>query len=140
MVINVVNIQCFRPLIKALLSHFLSLPTLPLRPGLLQIRLLTVLQLIIELEWVPFDLFPIFAHRVLEFPWTVPVLHREIFTEKRETLKSLFQDLHSRDPICIIFKLTLDLFPEGETFHAIGCYWTGYLHVVEDSIIFSLPI
>jgi hypothetical protein len=103
MVINVVNIQCFRPLIKALLSHFLSLPTLPLRPGLLQIRLLTVLQLIIERERVPLDLVPILAHRVLEFPWTVPVLNREIFTEKRETLKSLFQDLHSRNPIGIIF-------------------------------------
>ena len=103
MVIYVVNIQSFRPLIKPLFCHFLSLPSLPLLLRLLQIRLLAVLQLIIELEWVPFDLFPIFAHRVLEFPWTVPVLNREIFTEKGETLKSLFQDLHSRNTIGIIF-------------------------------------
>jgi hypothetical protein len=103
MVINVVNIHSFRPLIKALLSNLLSLPTLPLRHGLLQIRLLTVLKLIIEGERVAFNLFPILADRVLEFSWTVPVLNREIFTEKGETLKSLFQDLHSRNTIGIIF-------------------------------------
>ena len=95
MIVNVVNIQCFRPLIKPLLCHFLSLPMLPLLPRLLQIRLLTVLQLIIEGEWVAFDLVRILAHRVLEFPWTIPVFHREIVTQKGETLKSLFQDLHS---------------------------------------------
>jgi hypothetical protein len=103
MVINVVNIHSFGPLIKPLFCNLLSLPTLPLRPGFLQIRLLTVLKLIIELEWIAFDLGPILADRVLEFPWTVPVLNREIFTEKGETLKSLFQDLHSRNTIGIIF-------------------------------------
>ena len=82
MIVNVLNIQCFRSLVKPLFCHLLSSPSLPFLSRLLHIRLLTVLELIIEGEWVTFDLFRIFTDWVLEFPWTVPVVDREIFTQK----------------------------------------------------------